>query len=553
MNAMRLACLALALLLAAPASGQEVTGPRLGAASNMGQGITPRLTRLATALGVRDLRDGLSWTRAEQRAGDIRFDGARLTFPDQMAQMGIAAGIVLNWGNPLFDDGDTPHTPAAIDAFGGFAAQVATRFPNLDHLEIGNEFNGVNFVRGPLAEMSPLERARAYVPLLASAATQVRAVRPDLRILGGATHSIPAGWLWEVLDAGGAEHMDALAIHPYTTPAEQLVRQLAVLRRHPDAARLPIEVTEFGHPDPARAAGHFLRNYCQMALGGVTRAVWYPFNERGDGLVPLVADGGRVTSAGRAFRLIAERMEGRPVRDAAPDPFTYACRFGGDVTIVWGAPRGLDLPEGVTVLDAEGAVVTAPATLSEKEPLVLLHADGAEAIAARTDIAADSYHQFAYPAANGDPAPSDGFDRFARRGGTRIDLVTLPGQEASGTPWFPYLGVPALRPLRLTAETLVPGGGPADPVEILHRYVAPVDQVLTLEARFDVPDRSADGIAVTISLDGEVLAEASGKDPFDITRNGIALAEGQTLDIAVGPNGTPRGDVIGYRITLRHE
>ncbi|MGR3378849.1 glycosyl hydrolase [Salipiger abyssi] len=545
---------ALAIVLSMQGATAEPVGPALGAASNLSQGRAKNDIGLARALGVTDFRDGMAWARAEKRPGQYRFDEARTRFPEEIAQAGAHVSVVLNWGNPIFDGGNTPTSPEAVAAFGAFAAELITRFPVIDSLEIGNEFNGVNFVRGPIKQMTPLERARAYVPLLESAAKAARAARPDIRISGGATHSLPVAYLWEILDAGGAAYMDALAIHPYTTPAEQFTRQIAVLRRHPEAAGLPIEITEFAHADPARAAGHFLRNYCQFALGGVSRAVWYPMNLRGEKHVPLYTPLGRITPAGRAFRLIAEHMEGQPVADAAPDdPFAYGCRFGDSVLVLWGAPREVVPDEGVTVLDAEGNTVTGPLGLSETEPLVFVAAQGGidnRVTMGKSALIADSYHQFAYPEGDEALAKGDGFARFARRGNRDISLHTLPGQEARGTPWFPYRGNPDFGPIRLTAEMLLPGGRGDSPVDIVHRYTAPEDQTVSLSARFAVTDRSDDGIAVTITKNGAPLFENIGKTPIEADLVDLALSAGDHLDIAVGPNGNRKGDLTEYRIRL---
>lgn len=532
---------------------ETARGPTLSAASNLAQGRQRDVIRFARALGVGNFRDGINWRRAEPRPGAYDFSDSRTGYPATLKRQGATAGVVLNWGNPLYDGGDTPHSEEALEAFGAFAAELVGRFEAISSLEIGNEFNGTNFVRGPIAKMSPLERARAYVPMLEAGATAARAERPDIRILGGATHSLPAGYLWEMLDAGAAEWMDALAVHPYTTPAEQLVRQIEVLRRHPTARDLPIEVTEFGTPDPELAGAHFVRNYCQMALAGVTRAAWYPLNERGDDMVPLFTSKGRITTAGRAYKLIATHMEGRPVADAAPDPFTYGCRFGEDVLVLWGEPRALEVPEGAVVLDAVGQPAEPPYTLSPDRPLVVTDLPpGAASNLGPQPVLADSYHQFAYPQDGGAASvPDDPFERFARRGGREIPLKTLPGQQAPGTPWVPYRGNPDLGAVRLTADTLLPGGWSGRPVEIVHRYTAPEAMVFDLDATFALIGASEDGIALRVTANGELLEEASGRDPIEIRENDIRLEAGESLEIAVGPNGSSKGDVTRYQITIR--
>jgi hypothetical protein len=535
-----------------PEPGPPRVGPALGVSTNLSQGSVPAVAGQARALGVDYVRDGMSWGLAEREPGLHVFTDKRTAYPDRLP--GMELGIVLNWGNPNYDDGATPHSPEGIAAFGAFAGVLAERFPGMTALEIGNEFNGGNFVNGPLRDMPALERARAYVPLLEAAAREARAVRPDLRIVGGAAHSVPGAFLWEMLDAGAAEHMDAIAIHPYTTPAEQIVRQVEVLRRHPAMDELELEVTEFGTRDPADAADHFLRGYCQMALADMARVVWYPFNRRDDGYVPLVERGGTITAAGRAHRQIVERMEGRPVADAGGPGGTYGCRFGDDVLVLWGEGRSVTPAPEVEVLGADGRPVAVPEgglTLSPQRVLVLVGAGGAEL--GPPGIVADTFHDYAYPDADGEVA-GDGPGRFApvlRHDGTEHPFVTLPGQERSGVPWAPYLGAPSLGTLRLTARSMLPGRHAGAPVEIVHRYVAPRDEVLRLTADFDVPERSEDGIRVALRVPGAPDEERVLEAATEIVRDGIELSAGDVIEIAVGPNGSPRGDLIGFRYTLR--
>ncbi|SDG96530.1 hypothetical protein [Alloyangia pacifica] len=537
----------------AQADEGQAVGPRLGAASNFSQGRQPGTMELAEKLGVATYRDGMVWDRVESAPGRFVFDDPRTAFAREIAAQGATASLVLNWGNKLYDGGDTPHSAEALAAFGTFAAEVVTQFPEVDSLEIGNEFNGTNFVRGPLKKMPALERARAYVDMLAAASSEARAARPGIRISGGATHSIPVGYLWEVLDAGGAAYIDALAIHPYTTDAEQFVRQIEVLRRHPDAAELPLEVTEFGEPDPSKAASHFLRNYCQFALGGVTHAIWYPLNARGDDMVPLFTKQGQITPAGRAFRLIRENMEGRPVADASQGPFSYGCTFGDAVMVVWGAPRSIEVSEGVSAHDAAGSEVAGPLALSEDEPLVFIAEGGGISNKVKfgsTAVIADSNDQFAYPEDTEFQAGADAFERFARRGGKEFPLITLPGQEAKGTPWYPYRGNPDFGNIRLSADGMLPGGRADSPVEIVHRYTAPEDEVIDVASRFAAAKRSEDGVSVRITLNERELFAETGKQPIKAELSRVTLRKGDQLEVSVGPNGTRKGDLTTYSIRL---
>ncbi len=552
----------------------DLRGPRLAAASNFGQGMSQGMLDAAIRLGVRDLRDALYWDRVEQGDGGFVYDRPTTTYPDALPPSGAQMSLTVNNGHPAYEDGATPLGDVAVKAFGRHAAHVAARFPAITGVEVGNEFNGQNFVTGPLLDQGLGARAKGYVALLRSVYEQTKAVRPDVRIIGGGVHSIPTGYIREMLALGAADWMDAIAVHPYSTPIDQLARQIAVLRDVPGLADMPVEITEFGSKSAGAAANDFVRGYCQMALSGVTRLAWYPLNDRGDGYVPLIAPDLGVTSAGQAYGFVLTQLEGRVVRDASPDDFTYACLFQDRILVIWGMARDVSVArDRVEVRSATGQVLDgARFRLSETAPLILMARDGAlrdgdYALAAQT-VLADSFHQFAYPAdARGSdpstPAPvstptpgparampaAQGFERGYRVDGEVSALITMPGQGGPGRPWTPWLGIPGDPGVRVLSDTLVTGGN--DPRgEIVHTYMAPQDMRVAINARFAPAERSLDGITVTIRRNDTALIQVPVKHDFTYDKAGVHLRKGDVLEFGVSAGATTTGDVTAYRITL---
>lgn len=533
-------------------------GPDLAGVSNFNQGWNPTVFETAQFLPVRDFRDGIYWSQVERVPGRMAFDRAATTYPGRIGISGATMSLTINWGNKPYDNGDTPHTPEAVAAFARFVATVAETFPAVHTIEVGNEFNGTNFVTGPVKEASSMERADYYTALLKATYAAVKQTRPEVTVLGGATHSIPAGYLWRILDQGGGAAMDGLALHPYTTPPEQLTKQIEVLRRHPAAADLPIQVTEFGEPDRTRAAGYLLRDYCQMALAGVTRAAWYPLNDRGDGLVPLIDRNGMVTPAGRAYELAQRLLAGHPARDAAPDSFTYACLFDTDKLVIWGEPRAVKLEgEGLAAYDAEGAPLDPLALALSMDQPIFLRAEGATIELGKNvqlgtqTIIADSFHQFGYPEDHQRQAKGDGFARFLRRNGREIPLRTFPGQDAPGTLWNPYRANEQQRPVRLTATSMVPGKRGDVATEVVHRFIADQDMVVSVEASFQPSRQSGDGIAIAIRQGDVPLEETTTIKTYRFERPRLKLSQGEVLEFVVGPGDNSERDTTDYRITIR--
>ncbi|WP_172332215.1 hypothetical protein [Mangrovicoccus sp. HB161399] len=532
-------------------------GPSLAIASNFGHGWNEDIFNQALQFAIKDFRDIIYWNIVETEKGHYSFADPSANYPLEIAAAGAEMSLTVNWGNDLYDEGFTPHSLEGRAALADFVAAALRSSSAITSVEVGNEFNGQNFVTGPVRETVREDRAREYFELLKTVYQEVKVDRPDVQVLGGAAHSVPVGYLQALWEMGAADYMDELVLHPYTTSPEQLVRQIGVLRRTPAARDLPLQVTEFGDTDARAAPGYFLRMYCAMALSGVSRAAWYPLSKRGDGHAPLVdIDTGEETAIARSFRLAQTKFAGKPVRNVSPDPFTYACLFDERHLVIWGEPREVTLSEGVTVTDAEGNPLPRDAlSLSMAAPLVISSEAPLEmrktVRLAENRIVADSFHQFSYPEEDAKYAQSDGFERHVQRGDKDVRLVTMPGQEAAGTPWTPYLGNRYIKPMRVTADMLIPGRNSEGPMNVVHRYRAESDQALTVVANWAPSERSADGVDVAILLNDSPLAhQEEVRVAQKLTLPKVALKKGDYLDFVVGPGATAEGDLVEYRFQL---
>tara|TARA_R110002124_G_scaffold15554_10_gene67504 strand:+ start:65 stop:1738 length:1674 start_codon:yes stop_codon:yes gene_type:complete len=542
-------------LLPTIAAAQNLRGPTLAAASSFGQGLPEGLLAKTLETGIDDLRDELFWYRTEDTAGDFVFDDPMTLYPDALEQAGARLSLLVNNGHASYDDGDTPYSAEAVAGFGRHAAAVVQRFPATRSVEVGNEFNSQMFISGPLKDQDLAARARAYVALLKSVRDQVGAIDPTVRIIGGGVHSIPVAYLKQLVDLGAAELMDSIALHPYDTPVELIAAQIAVMRRLPGLADMPVEITEFGSESRETASADMVRGYCQMALSGVTRMVWYPLNDRGDGYVPLIDASLTPTAAYDTYAYLRAEFEGATVQDAAPDSFTRACLFDGRKLILWGMPRKLTLlSDAVTLRDATGAPLeTREAMLSEGDPLILTSetplVEGRDYVLAPQEVIADSYFQFTYPDGF-EGAAMDPLSRSMRdRNGTH-PLQTMPGQSGPGRPWTPWLGTPENGDLRLLSRVMLPVGSPDWPVEILHAFTAPEAMTLKVDASFDTV--AEDGrIDVTLSAANQPVRTWKDANTVPIEDNTLRLSAGETVEIAVSPAAGSNNTLTRYRITLR--
>ncbi len=542
------------LVMALPDAGQAydavLKGPRLGAATDLGQTWNQAVLTGAAALHLGVLRDEVFWEGVETDRGRFVFDTPRTTYPDLLPELGAALMFLVNNPHPGHDGGTTPWTEAGVRAFARYTAEVLRRFPDIGIIEVGNEMNSQTFAWGPGWE-GPIEvRAASYVRLLAATAQAARAERPGVEVLGGAAHSIPIAWFRAIFALGAAAYMDGLVIHPYTVPPEQLARQIALLRHEvPQTMDMPIAVTEFGLKDAGLAPAYLVKSYCQQAISGVTEAVWYPLDPRGDGLAALMTADGSLTPVGETFRFLRANFEGQVAEAVAPDPFTYGCRFGADKMVLWGAPRDVTLAAGVRVLDLSGS--TLPATAVRLSPDVPLILDGGSVLLRLGDavrlgpngILADSRDQFAYP---GTGAP-DPFERLVRQGGAQTPLLMRPGQERDGVPWTPYLGTDIDGVARASADWVLPSDPPAGPIEIVYRFRVPRAVTVVAEVRLAPWDG---GVTLTVRVNGRDLRRVAVTQAQTLTLEALALVAGDVIEVVAAPNGSGGGS--GLRVIL-HE
>ncbi|TYC91264.1 hypothetical protein [Novosphingobium sp. BW1] len=529
---------------------QNMAGTRLGAASNFAQGWNPRTLKAATRLGVTRFRDSLRWKDIERARGRYRFEGARNLYPDELARNGAHLTLTLNWGNPLYDGGETPHSAEALAAFGRFARAAVRRFPAIDTLEIGNEVNGANFVNGKVKTDGLPRRADYHLAMVRAASAAVKAERPDITVLGGATHSLPAGFLWPLLEKDRTGAIEGLALHPYTTPIDQLPAQFALLCQSPAVGTRSLTVTEFSSARPRQAPDDLVRTFTVLASLGATEVDWYPLNPRGDRQKPLIDQAGRITPTGDAFRFVGEHLAGQPVRRLPVDDFTFAAAFGTRAWVVWGVPRALHITApGVRAFDAQGRPLPDDElTLAETRALVLL-ADQPQtrppfALGCQTQIA-DSRLQFSYPSPHEGTPSKDLFRSLARIGGVDRPLSAMPGQERRGVPWTPYLSLAAHRGARIDGTSLRPAFGRKDGALVQSIAIAPNTE---LELDLELTPTSG-ALDVGLRLGAKELDAFTVTAPVHLKRR-LHSETPARLEITVASASGLRPATADYRIRL---
>jgi len=235
---LRTGCVALSLLalaLTGAADARAGTSLFVGAAENDALTADPVLAKsrmdLAALAGFGTVRVALSWTRGETALGTQQTGLRNAVTAAQLDGVRLIASIYpQSWR-------EAPLTAQARAQFAAFAASVARAFPAITDFIVGNEPNLNLFWMPQFGPNGADVAARSYELLLARTYDAIKAVSPDLDVIGGAlashgedkpdslrpTHS-PTAFIADLGAAYRASHrrrpiMDAFAIHPYLIPS----------------------------------------------------------------------------------------------------------------------------------------------------------------------------------------------------------------------------------------------------------------------------------------------------------------------------------------------
>ena len=120
----------LALLALLPMAGLAADPFLVGACTHFGQGkglLGANLSVMSQG-GIASFRDEVGWGAIERTKGELAMPAAWDDFVNAGLKAGIEPLIILDYGNRLYDDGDKPRSPEAIEAFCRYAEFVVGHF-----------------------------------------------------------------------------------------------------------------------------------------------------------------------------------------------------------------------------------------------------------------------------------------------------------------------------------------------------------------------------------------------------------------------------------------
>jgi hypothetical protein len=242
-----------------PADLAKMPDSPFGVATHFAQGWDVDFMQLLAKAGIGIIRDELYWKEVETQRGVYSFAGRYDTYMAEARRLGIRPLIAMTFANPLHDQGLTPHTPAGRQAYADYGAAILRHYgTQVRWLEIWNEYNGT-WCEGPARE----DRPRYYTEMLKTAYTTLKAERPDVRVLGGASVLIPLPYFQGLFQAGALDYMDGVVIHPYRGLPEGVETEIQDLKKlmAQQGKSVPVWVTETGSFEKGEAGRVVVARY----------------------------------------------------------------------------------------------------------------------------------------------------------------------------------------------------------------------------------------------------------------------------------------------------
>ncbi|MFC4138694.1 MULTISPECIES: sugar-binding protein [unclassified Microbacterium] len=237
--------------------------------------------------GSQSIRNDVTWASVETTKGV--YDWTEMhEWIDPVVALGMKPLLIADYGNRLYTgaNGTAPTTPAARQAYANYVTAMAEEFGDeISGIEVWNEWN--NGTGG-----NTVTDAANYVELLKVASPAIRAVDPDITILGPAVGTLTDGWAEQTFQLGALDYVDAMIAHPYHQPhtaieTEHRVTDLqALARQYNDGQDFPLWVTESGWPTGTNAQAvderhqaRYIAEFTALAThDGVERFYLYKLN-----------------------------------------------------------------------------------------------------------------------------------------------------------------------------------------------------------------------------------------------------------------------------------
>ena len=243
------------------------------------------------------VRRDLFWDNVETRKGVYDFT-AYDKMLDVLAAHNMRVMFILDYANPLYDAGLSPHSTEGRAAFARFAATAAAHYAGRGIVwEIYNEPN--------LGFWTPAPDVEAYIALANETTQAIRQANPDAIIVGPALAGPEAfapketqelAYLDKVLSSPAVREWSAITLHPYRARSQtpesvetQIVQVRALMKQHHlDPTQTPVIAGEWGYNTQPltgvteeRQAAYAARSLLTGVFHHMPFSFWYDWQDDG--------------------------------------------------------------------------------------------------------------------------------------------------------------------------------------------------------------------------------------------------------------------------------
>ena len=235
--------------------------------------------------GVSIVRMDVGWSRCETTPGVYDFSAYDQLVSD-LEQRGMRLLFIIDYGNPLYDEGLAPHSDECREAYARFCAALAARYAEKDIIwELWNEPN--------IGFWKPKPNVDDYMAWCHAVVPAIRQADPEACIIAPGTSGIPLPFLESCFEQRLLSLVDGVSVHPYrdadlgpetALPSYERL-SLLIAQYKPAGKGIPILSGEWGYSttflSPELQGNYLPRQWLSNLTAGVPVSIWYDWHDDG--------------------------------------------------------------------------------------------------------------------------------------------------------------------------------------------------------------------------------------------------------------------------------